>query len=153
MPFSLACFPRGWGWFVKNSPLGYTQFRCTHQLVAVSGLFDAEAEQNADKSESCPPVMKVKANRSVCCAKHDKGLHQLVSTSCNKFIQDGEQCSRSVRVGDDFARSNFHQTVILVYSIVMVHPSIIMTLVLQRSLQKQPSFFLLLLHYLGRSTE
>jgi len=38
--------------------LGYTQFRCTHRLVVVSGLFDAEDEQNAGTSESCPPAIK-----------------------------------------------------------------------------------------------
>ena len=58
MPFSRACFPRGWVWFVKNSPVGYTQFRCTHPPVAVSGLFDGEDGQNEGTSESCPPVIK-----------------------------------------------------------------------------------------------
>lgn len=74
MPFSLACLPRGWVWFVKNYPLGYTQSRCTHRLDVVSGLFDVEDEQNAGTSESCPPVMKVKANRSVRSTNHEKAL-------------------------------------------------------------------------------
>ena len=42
--------------------------------------------------------------------------------------------------GDDFPHSNFHQTVCLVYLILMVGPGIIMALVLKRSLQKRPSF-------------
>ena len=67
MPFSLACFPRGWVWFVKSSPLGYTQFRCTHRLVAVSGLFGAEDEQNGGTSTSCPPVIK-RINKT--CVQH-----------------------------------------------------------------------------------
>lgn len=77
MPFSLACLPRGLEWFVKNSPLGYTQIRCTHPLVAVSGQFDEEDGQNAGTSASCPPVIK-RIKKNVCNTKHNKGL--LLST-------------------------------------------------------------------------
>ena len=84
MPFSLACLPRRWVWFEKNSPLGYTQFRCTHPLVAVSEQFDEEDGQNAGTSESCPPVIK-RINKSVCNTKHNKELLLSTITLKEKF--------------------------------------------------------------------
>lgn len=84
MPFSLVRFPRGWVWFVKNSPLGYTQSRCTHQLGAVSGPFDEGDGQNAGTSEFCPPVIK-RVNKK--CVQH-KTRQRASSTHVYIILQE-----------------------------------------------------------------
>ena len=65
MPFALVQSPRGRVLFVKCSPLGYSQFHCTHLLAAVSGPFDVGDEQNEGTHEFCPPATKKISNKCV----------------------------------------------------------------------------------------